>query len=213
SSGWGGAVPPGTVPLALGPDPAGSGRVPASLNNIVGLKPSLGLVSSAGVVPACRSLDCVSLFALTTDDAYRALAVLAGPDARDPFCRARPLGQPEAPARSPRIAVPRREDRIFFGDARAETAFDTALALLRKLDAAIVEIDLAPFLEAAQLLYEGPWIAERWVAVGDFIAREPDAVHPVTRAIISNGTKPSAVDAFRAVYRLAELNARAQRAL
>src|SRR5262249_4993038 len=119
----------------------------------------------------------------------------------------------EGPARAPRIAVPRHEDRIFFGDARAETAFDTALALLRELDAAIVEIELAPFLEAAQLLYEGPWIAERWAAGGDFIAREPDAVHPVTRAIISAGTKPSAVDAFRAVYRLAELNARAQRAL
>ena len=209
SSGSAVAVAAGLVPLALGTDTAGSGRVPAGLNNIVGLKPSLGLVSTVGVVPACRSLDCVSLFALTTDDAFAALAAIAGPD-DDGYSRALPLGAPGALPPVLRVAVPSAAGRIFFGDKRAEAAFEASLKIASALGARLVEIDFAPFLEAAQLLYEGPWVAERWAAVGSFIAANPDAVHPVTRAIIETGTKPSAVDTFRAFYRLAELRQRAR---
>jgi allophanate hydrolase len=209
SSGSAVAVAAGLVPLALGTDTAGSGRVPAGFNNIVGLKPSLGLVSTAGVVPACRSLDCVSLFALTTDDAFAALAAVAGPDA-DAYSRDLPLGALGALPPALRVAVPDATSRIFFGDARAEDAFIAALKIVAALGVTVIEIDFAPFLEAAKLLYEGPWVAERWAAVGSFIAAHPDKVHAVTRAIIESGAKVSAVDTFRAFYRLNELRARAR---
>ena len=213
SSGSAVAVARGIVPLALGTDTAGSGRVPAGLNNIVGLKPSLGLVSCAGVVPACRSLDCVSVFALTVSDAFAALSVIAGPDPRDAFSRAIPLGLLTAAPPHPRIGVPHTADRIFSGDAGTKAAFTTAEQLTRDLGAAIVEVDLRPLFETAALLYEGAWIAERTAAVGDFIAAHPDDVHPITRAIISQGTAKSAVDTFRGFYRLAELRAAAAKAL
>ena len=200
SSGSAVAVAAGLVPLALGTDTAGSGRVPAGLNNIVGLKPSLGLVSNAGVVPACRSLDCVSLFALTADDAFLALASVAGPTL---------VGELGALPPGLRIGVPDAASRLFFGDTRAEAAFDAAMKLVATMGLSVVEIDYTPFLETAQLLYEGPWVAERWAAVGDFIAAHPDEVHPVTRAIIEGGAKPSAAEAFRAFYRLEELRVRA----
>jgi allophanate hydrolase len=200
SSGSAVAVAAGLVPLALGTDTAGSGRVPAGLNNIVGLKPSLGLVSNTGVVPACRSLDCVSLFALTTDDAFAAFAAISGGE---------PVSALGALPPALRIGVPDARSRLFFGDMRAEAAFASAMKLVATMGLRVVEIDFAPFLEAAQLLYEGPWVAERWAAVGDFIVAHPDEVHPVTRAIIEGGAKPSAADAFRAFYRLDELRTRA----
>ncbi len=128
SSGSAVAVAAGLVPLALGTDTAGSGRVPAALNNIVGLKPSLGLVSNAGVVPACRSLDCVAIFALTTDDAWTALAAIAGPDAADPYSRERPLGSLTSFPRGVRLGVPMPGQRQFFGDRAAASAYDAALA-------------------------------------------------------------------------------------
>jgi allophanate hydrolase len=211
SSGSAVAVATGMVPLALGTDTAGSGRVPASLNNIVGLKPSLGLVSTHGIVPACRSLDCVSVFALTTDDACAALAVMAGPDPHDPFSRQIALGPPGECPPAMRIAVPGQCE--FFGDGRAQAAFETALKIAATCGATITEIDFQPFRETARLLYEGPWVAERWVAVGEFISQRPDDVHPVTRAIIAAGAKPSAAEAYRALYRLAELRAQARQAL
>jgi allophanate hydrolase len=210
SSGSAVAVAAGLVPLALGTDTAGSGRIPAGINNIVGLKPSLGLLSNAGVVPACRSLDCVSVFALTTDDAWIALAAMAGPDDADAFTRSLPLGRPGELAPALRLAVPRAADRQFFGDKRAKASFDAALKRVVKLGLTIIEIDLSPFLEAARLLYEGPWVAERYAAVGEFIDRYPKKVHPVTRKIITRGKKSSAADAFRAFYRLAELRAKTQ---
>ena len=213
SSGSAVAVATGIVPLALGTDTAGSGRVPAGLNNIVGLKPSLGLVSNLGVVPACRSLDCVSVFALNPDDAWAALAVIAGSNAADPYARDLPLGMPgEIPPRV-RVAVPRGTDRIFFGDKRAKASFETALKYVVSLEIDIVEIDFAPFQEAAKLLYEGPWVAERYAAVGEFIDKHPKKVHPVTRKIITGAKKSSATDAFRAFYRLAELRAKSREIL
>ena len=203
SSGSAVAVAHGIVPLALGTDTAGSGRVPAGLNNIVGLKSSLGLVSTTGVVPACRSLDCVSIFALTAEDAFAALSVMAGPDESDAFSRAMPLGALSALPPALRIGVPRAADRLHFGDKQAEAAFTAAVELARGLGATLVEVDLTPLFETARLLYEGPWVAERTAAVGAFIAQNSDAVHPVTKAIIAPGVGKSAVDTFEAFYKLA----------
>ncbi len=205
SSGSAIAVGAGLVPLALGTDTAGSGRVPAGLSNIVGLKPSLGLVSTAGVVPACRTLDCVSVFALTVDDAFAALAAMAGPDPADPYSRPRPLGAPEGVPAGLRIGVPMPGQRLFFGDKASAAAYEVALADLAGLGAAIVEIDIEPFYETARLLYDGPWVAERYISVRSLIASAPEAMHSVTRQIILGGAHPSAVDTFKAFYQLEEL--------
>ena len=205
SSGSAIAVAAGLVPLALGTDTAGSGRVPAGLGNIVGLKPSLGLVSTAGVVPACRTLDCVSVFALTVDDAFAALAAMAGPDPADPYSRPRPLGAPEGVPVGLRVGVPMPGQRLFFGDKASAAAYEAALADLAGLGATIVEIDIEPFYETARLLYDGPWVAERYISVRSLIASAPEAMHPVTRQIILGGAHPSAVDAFKAFYQLEEL--------
>ena len=205
SSGSAIAVAAGLVPLALGTDTAGSGRVPAGLGNIVGLKPSLGLVSTAGVVPACRTLDCVSVFGLTVDDAFAALAAMAGPDAADPYSRPRPLGAPGALPQGIRLGVPMPGQRLFFGDLASAAAYDAALARFAGLGAEIVEIDIEPFYETARLLYDGPWVAERYITARKLIASAPESMHPVTRQIILSGARPSAVDAFAAFYELEEL--------
>jgi allophanate hydrolase len=205
SSGSAVAVAAGIVPLALGTDTAGSGRVPAGLNNIVGLKPSLGLVSTAGVVPACRTLDCVSIFALTTDDAWTALEAIAGPDNADPYSRARPLGRLGAMGKNIRIGVPVEGDRIFFGDHAAADIYAKAIEHFAQLGAQIVETDIEPLYEAARLLYEGPWVAERYLVVRSLLASSPDAIHPVTRKVILDGARPTAADTFAAYYKLEEL--------
>ena len=209
SSGSAVAVATGLVPLALGTDTAGSGRIPAGLNNIVGLKPSRGMLSTTGVVPACRSLDCVSIFALTVDDTFAALQVMAAHDPSDSFSRSIPPGELLPSNPHIKIGVPRLQDRQFFGDAQAENAFSLAIENASRLNAEVIEVDFTPFLETARLLYEGPWIAERYAAVGDFIEAHPDDIHPVTRDIIMAGKIPSAVDAFRAFYRLENLRAQA----
>lgn len=211
SSGSATAVAAGLVPLALGTDTAGSGRIPAMFNNIVGLKPSLGLVSTFGVVPACRTLDCVSVFALTVDDAWAALAAIAGLDNKDPFARARPLGAPGALPPVLRLGVPPAEKRIFFGDASAAADYAAALERLVRLGLAVTDIDIEPFYETARMLYEGPWVAERYAAVRALIEDAPEALHPVTRDIILGGRKQSAVDAFTAFYRLEHLRRAADR--
>ena len=154
----------------------------------------------------------MSIFALTVADAFAALEVIAGPDATDPYSRPLPLGALGDPPPALRIGVPRAADRIFFGDRTAEAAFARAEAIAAAMGANLVEIDLTPFLEAAKLLYEGPWVAERTAAVGDFIASRPGDVHPVTRRIIEQGNGQTAVDAFRAFHRLAGLRTRAHRA-
>jgi len=205
SSGSAVAVASGIVPLALGTDTAGSGRVPAMINNLVGLKPSLGLLSTYGLVPACRTLDCPSIFALTVDDAWAALEVLAGHDINDPYSRRRPLERMDAQAPRPRIGVPTEGDLLFFGDRAAAAAYDAALARLVKLGYEITEVDIEPFYETAQLLYEGPWVAERFITARSLIASSPDSIYPVTREIVLGGARPSAVDAFAAFYKLEEL--------
>lgn len=204
SSGSAVAVSSGIVPVALGTDTAGSGRVPAMLNNIVGVKPSLGLVPNTGLVPACRSLDCISVFALTVDDAMAVLQVMAGDDA-DAYSRPLPLAPLAAAPTAPVLGVLSPDQREFFGDPDAADAYEAALARWRTIGAKLMEIDFAPFAETARLLYEGPWVAERWIVAGDLIANDPEAVHPVTRAITEPGGAASAADAFRAMYRLKAL--------
>jgi allophanate hydrolase len=199
------AVAAGLLPLALGTDTAGSGRVPAALNNIVGLKPSLGLISTAGVVPACRTIDCVSVLALTVDDAFAALTVLAGIDVADPYSRARPLGCIGLMPNAVRLGVPRAAQRPFFGDDGFAAAYHEALARCARLGARIIEIDFEPFYRAARLLYEGPWVTERYLAAQSVIASAPEAMHPVTREIILGGSRASAADAFVAFYELEQL--------
>jgi allophanate hydrolase len=205
SSGSGVAVAAGLVPFALGTDTAGSGRVPAGLNNIVGLKPSLGALSTAGLVPACRTLDCPSVFALTVDDAWAAFAIMAGPDIADPYTRTRPIGAPGPVAPNLRIGVPIKGERVFFGDQVSANEFEAAIERFDKLGATIIEIDIEPFYEAARLLYEGPWVAERFLTAQKLIASSPDSLHPVTYEIIIGGARASATDAFAAFYKLEDL--------
>jgi allophanate hydrolase len=212
SSGSAVAVSAGLVPLALGTDTAGSGRVPAMLNNIVGMKPSLGLISTSGVVPACRTLDCVSVFSLTVDDAMTALAAMAGLDSADPYSRDRPLAEISAFPADLRLGVPRSGQLIFFGDKASEAAYHDALKRWTALGATLVEFDLEPLYETARLLYEGPWVAERYLVIRDLLASSPDAIHPVTREITSAGARLSAADTFAALYRLQALRKITERA-
>ncbi len=206
SSGSAVAVAAGLVSFALGTDTAGSGRVPAAFNNLVGLKPTRGLISTRGVVPACRSLDCVSIFALTVADARAVLAVAAGFDAADPYSRAAPPGFSLAqrpPARF-RFGVPAPAALVFHGDPASRTVFEQAIAHAVAAGGEAEEIDFAPFAEAAALLY-GPWVAERSTALRVIFADHPEALHPVTREIIGAGFAESAVDLFAAQHRLAAL--------
>jgi len=203
------AVASGLCNFALGTDTAGSGRVPAAFNNLVGLKPTRGLLSTRGVVPACRTLDCVSIFTRSIADAAEVLSVAAAYDPEDPYSRAvvPPVIDESWP---PRIGVPRSEQLEFFGNADAAKLFTGAVARWQSLGAKIVEIDFSAFLEAARLLYEGPWVAERYAAIRDFIERKPEALHPVTRKIIEGAKALTATSAFEATYKLAALRRRAE---
>ena len=209
SSGSASAVARGLVPFSLGTDTAGSGRVPAGLNNLVGLKPTKGQFSIRGVVPACRSLDCVSIFALTVNDAGLVSDVMTGFDAGDAFSRKAPYALPldgpglRRPGPIGRLAIP--EHPQWFGDQQAEAAWNTAISLWRGLDVELVPMDFSPMLELAALLYEGPWVAERHAAVESFMASHADAMNPVVKGIISNAGKFSATDTFKAQYRKEEL--------
>jgi len=199
------AVGAGFAPLALGTDTAGSGRVPAAFSNIVGLKPSCGVVSTAGVVPACRTLDCVSVLALTVDDAMAMLRVIAGLDPADPFSRPRPVHAVGPMPDGLKLGVPLPGQQLFFGDHASKAAYGAALTRLSGLGAKIVEIDFEPFYATARLLYEGPWVAERYLAARALIASSPESLHPVTRQVILSGAHGTAADAFAAFYQLEEL--------
>ena len=202
SSGSAAAVGAGLLPFSLGTDTAGSGRVPAALNGIVGLKPSLGALSGSGLVPACRTLDTISIFALDVADAFAAYQVAAAYDPADPYSRR--LATPEfASPNGLRIGVPRAPE--FFGDTEAAAAFARDVAAIAKLGFEVVEFDLAPFAAVARLLYEGPWVAERYAATKPLIEINPEALHPVTLAIIEGARKFDAVATFEALYKLAAL--------
>ncbi|WP_217578551.1 allophanate hydrolase [Mesorhizobium sp. GbtcB19] len=208
SSGSAVATARGIVSFALGTDTAGSGRIPAGLNNIVGLKPTVGALSTAGVVPACRTLDCVSVFALTVDDAYTVFSVAAAHDPADPYSRDVAV-QPLA-ARPPvlNVGIPAKADLKFYGDASMQAGFEAALAALETLGARLVEIPFGDFYATADLLYEGAWVAERYAAIRDFFEANEAALHPVTRKIIGGARNLSAADAFRGLYALQAYKAR-----
>ena len=212
SSGSASVVARGIVPFSLGTDTAGSGRVPAAFNNIVGLKPTRGWLSTSGVVPACRTLDCVSVFALTVDDAQELALIAGGYDATDPYSRAFPNDNPSPSAKqSLRLAIP--DQLEFFGDSQAEAAFAQALDIWRTMDAELVPIDFEPFWELAALLYEGPWVAERTIAVESLLQRDPKALQPVLQSILAGATKFTAIDAFKFEYRRASLARRINESL
>ncbi|WP_084917528.1 allophanate hydrolase [Pseudomonas syringae] len=210
SSGSAVAVARGYVSFALGTDTAGSGRVPAGFNGIVGLKPSLGLFSSRGVVPACRTLDCPSIFATDVMQAWQVAQVIAVCDPLDPgsvAVQALPVQR-----RTRRVAVARQCE--FFGDTQAQAAYSKALAALHDDPLlTIKEIDFDVFAEAAALLYQGPWVAERRAAVGRFFTQNAADVHPVVRGILQSAASFDAVDTFNARYRLADLTRAAEQLL
>jgi allophanate hydrolase len=200
SSGSSIAVAAGLVPFALGTDTAGSGRVPAAFNHLIGMKPTKGRWSTRGLVPACRTIDCITVFTDDTADARLVDAVLAGFDVADPYSKA----LAHSPLTVERIGVPRRDQRVFFGDGESEYLYDQALETLAGLGE-IVEIDLAPLLEAAQLLYGGPWVAERTAAMEGILASNPRAVDPTVRAVVEPGKDMTAVELFNGIYRMADL--------
>jgi len=206
SSGSAVAVAAGLVAFALGTDTAGSGRVPAAFNGLVGIKPTKGRWSTSGLVPACRSIDCVTVLTHTIADAALVDRVVAGFDAADPFSRAahdQPLG-------GRRIGVPLPHQRAFLGDAASERLYGEALAALAADGATLVEIDIAPLQEAALLLYGGPWVAERTAAAQDLLDTNPDAIDLVVRTILEGGRGVTGVDVFRGQYRLAALQRQAE---
>lgn len=203
SSGSALAVALGQVPFAVATDTAGSGRVPAALNGVVGFKPSRGLISTVGLVPACKSLDCLSVMAGSVDDVDRVLDIMVGRDDGDPWSRDR---GPRFSGGVIRVGLPPESELEFFGDdgmRGAHLAFRDHLARTHTT----VDVSLKPFLAAGSLLYQGPWVAERLVEFGDFLADHPDSIHPVVRQIFEGGQKYSAVDAFAALQKLQKLKA------
>ncbi|MBH0776551.1 allophanate hydrolase [Nocardia bovistercoris] len=204
SSGSALAVALGQVPFCVATDTAGSGRVPAALNGIVGWKPSRGLISTVGLVPACRSLDCLTLMASRIEDLDRVFEVIAAPDPDDPWSRAR---GPRYDGARLRIGLPPESDLEFFGDEVYRRAHLAIRARLGGVGADRVPVSLRPFLDAGELLYQGPWVAERLVEFGDFLAERPDSILPVIREILTGGYRFDAVAVFRAQQRLQELRA------
>jgi allophanate hydrolase len=213
SSGSAVAVALGQASFALGTDTAGSGRVPAAFNNLVGVKPTRGVVSTRGVVPACRSLDCVSLFALNGDDADTLLRVAVAADPEDVYSRPANFAPPPAGDVPFRFGVPQAGQLQFFGNGEYENLFYAAMAQLQRAGGTAVTVDLAPFLACARLLYEGPWVAERFAAIEAFIRERPEQLLPVTRAIIEPAQRATAVAAFQAEYRRRDLKRQADRVL
>ncbi|PWR02691.1 allophanate hydrolase [Meridianimarinicoccus roseus] len=207
SGGSGVIVGHGIVPFALGTDTAGSGRVPAALNGITGLKPTLGALSASGVVPACRTLDTVSIFARYVADAHAVFTVAAGVDPADAYSRPVPAPPLPAPLPAPRIAIPDATSIVFLGDTVQRDAFAATVAALKDAGAIVTEIDFTPFYDVARMLYDGAWVAERHSVIEALMREDPDAILPVTRGIVGNAETLSATDAFRGFYRLAELRA------
>lgn len=209
SSGAAPSVATGLVSFAIGTDTGGSGRVPAGFNNVVGLKSTRGTLSTAHMVDACKTLDCVSIFALTAADAWTVLQVAKGYDLQEPFSR------PDAPPPSHlvsyrlgqtfRFGVPAKAHREFFGNADVENLFEEAIATLTEMGGVCVEIDYSPFLAANALLFTGPWVAERYVSVGAFVEAQPEQVHPVTRDILLKAKTLTAAETFTGLYQLERL--------
>jgi allophanate hydrolase len=204
------AVSHGIISFSLGTDTAGSGRVPAALNNIVGLKPSLGSFSATGCVPACRTLDTISVFALTVDDAYKVYQSACVYDVADAYSKkikAQPIS--EIPP-ALKIGIPDANSIKFFGDTYQQKSFESTLVRLKNLGVEIIEVDFQPFYDVADMLYEGAWVAERYSVIEDLLRDNPDAVFPVTRKIISAAENFSSADVFRGIYKLEDLKRKAE---
>ena len=206
SSGSSVSVALGLASFSLGTDTAGSGRVPAAFNNLVGLKPSKGLLSMSGVVPACRSLDCVSIFALSTDDANTVLEQAAVYDVNDQYAKAIPFDNNNRQYGLPKgeftFAVPQADQLKFFGNVSAQQLFENSVTEMEAMGGIKKILDFTPFLQAAILLYEGPWVAERYVAIEEIITQQADALLPVIRTIIGSAESKKATDAFKAEYEM-----------
>lgn len=211
SSGSASVVARGLVPFSLGTDTAGSGRVPAGLNNIVGLKPTVGALSGRGVVPACRTLDCVSIFATTVADAELVFQQASGFDEADGYSRARPDHVMTSLPTKPRFGIPAQPE--FYGDVQSEQAYAQALARIRETGAECIPLDFSLFDQVTTLLYDGPWVAERYAAIETFAKEHADAIHPVVRDIIFRAREFSAADTFNAQYKLADLKRQADKIL
>lgn len=205
SPGSGVAVGAGLVSFALGTDTGGSGRVPAAYNNVIGLKPTRGLLSTTGLIPVNRGVDCPSVFALTCDDAHDVLAAARGYDPEDPFSHDGDCDLAPPPLSQFRFGLPSKQLLTFFGDAVAEKAFWNNVEILKSMGGSPVEIDFSPFLEAGRLLFGGPWVAERLIPVKELFFSNPDALYPTTRTIFERAAKLTAIDAYEGLYRLAEL--------
>ncbi|OZB75728.1 MAG: allophanate hydrolase [Halothiobacillus sp. 14-55-98] len=211
SSGSAVAVALGEVAFSLGTDTAGSGRVPAGCNQLVGLKPSKGYISTNGLIPACRTLDCISIFAHTVDDAQNVLAVAGVYDPEDPYAR---QAQPAVKSfSSTNLKLATFSNLSWFGDTQQQAAWNAYVAQLAARGITLTEIDPTPFFALAPLLYNGPWVAERLAALSEFVAEQPEAIHPVVREIVLSGKKFSAVDTFNAEYQRADLTRKIQQAL
>jgi allophanate hydrolase len=204
SSGSAVAVAKGFVCFSLGTDTAGSGRVPASFNNLIGFKPTRGRVSCRGVVPACRSLDCVSVFGLQSADVAKVWSVIGDFDPEDVFAREEQPATKAVSTTIPKVAIPIEEQLQFFGDEEAKLAYERSQEVLWSTGAEVVPVDLDAFFQAANLLYGGPWVAERYIATTPIIEENPHALLPETRKIIGGGKQPSAVESFSAQYQLAK---------
>ncbi len=209
SSGSAVAVALGQVSFALGTDTAGSGRVPAAFNNLIGLKPSCGALSNSGVFPACRSLDSLSFLTLNAADAAFLLKLTAGFDRDDPYSKEIRFKPPLAKGRIV-VGIPKSEQLLFFGNREYERLFDATIGSLQKLGYEVAEADISPLLAAARLLYEGPWIAERAIALEAVLHDCPESVLPVTRSIVERGRLPAAMEVFRAQYQLRQYQRMAQ---
>lgn len=210
SSGSALAVALGLASFSLGTDTAGSGRVPAAFNNLIGVKPSCGLLSTSGVVPACRTLDSVSIFTKDTADAHKVLDVAQGFDATDAYSKKITLPAAKAVTR---IGIPCAHQLQFFNDAEYARLFAQAVEQLKGKGFQLVEVDFEPFLNAAQLLYAGPWVAERYHVVAPLLAKQDAQVLPVIKQIVSSADKFSAEDCFKAFYQLAAYKRQAEQIL
>ncbi len=200
SSGSAVATAAGLVAFALGSDTAGSGRVPAAFNGLVGFKPTKGRWTTRGVVPACRSLDCVSVLTRNLADAALIDPVLTGFDEADAWSRAAPDAPPGIETR--RLGIPRTGQLDWCGDGQSAALFEAATEAARACDVELAEVDIAPLLACARLLYQGPWVAERAAAVADLLRTASNAIHPVVRSILQAGAQVSAVEAFEGFYAL-----------
>ncbi len=209
SSGSGVAVALHQVAFSIGTDTGGSGRIPAGLNNVIGLKPTVGALSTKGLVPCCRTLDCPSVFALSIEDAHEVAAAAFEIDRDDASLRSdlsnSPFSSIPTPPGDPRLLIVKPEQQEFFGNTEGHKLYNTALEKFSDQGAELIPIDFAPFAEAGQMMFEGVWVAERYTAIGKFLETQPNDILPTTRAIVENGRKWTAIDAFRQMYRAKEI--------